>query len=281
MILIVSSSFSTDLPFHTFEKDEQNGAITTCDDAAIMNGMTAESKDCYDPEYVLGIMKMARRGCCGAGASMGESQAKQACSRDVKTMCKNPDNYTPFKIHEFCKDCPLGNDENGMPKCKTKESCTGGSCVTYDTKELVKDSSGNTITSEETCKDNHYNWVAPEWITDANCNTIALHGLAELYKEENIKVTADTELTCPKKTDENEKILAKVQAWSKNIDCCSGGGYACTADFSGGGGSSRGSTVVEIPDSKPVADFKPVRNLLFSISFPFIYMTSTVYDHMC
>ena len=89
MILIVSSSFSTDLPFHTFEKDEQNGAITTCDDAAIMNGMTAESKDCYDPEYVLGIMKMARRGCCGAGASMGESQAKQACSRDVKTMCKN------------------------------------------------------------------------------------------------------------------------------------------------------------------------------------------------
>ena len=89
------------------------------------------------------------------------------------------------------------------------------------------------------------------------------------------------ELTCPKKTDENEKILAKVQAWSKNIDCCSGGGYACTADFSGGGGSSRGSTVVEIPDSQPVADFKPVRNLLFSISFPFIYMTSTVYDHMC
>jgi len=266
-------SFFSDLPFHTFEKSDDSGpssgAIMTCDEAAVMSGMTAESKDCYDQEYLFGIMKMARRGCCGAGKSVGELQAKHACTRDVKTMCKNPDNYTPFKIHGYCKYCPLGNDENGMPKCKTKDSCIGGSCVTYDTEELVKDESGKIITSEETCKGNRYNWVAPEWITDTNCNAIALLGLAELYKEEGVKVTADTELTCPKKTDENEKILAKVQAWSKVIDCCSGGGYACTTDFSGGGGSSRGSTVVIIPDSK-------VRT-----SFVFNFFSFYLYDIHC
>ena len=62
--------FFSDLPFHTFEEHESSGAKVTCNEAAVKEGMIAESKGC---EYLNTTLKMAQNGCCGTGASVGYS----------------------------------------------------------------------------------------------------------------------------------------------------------------------------------------------------------------
>ena len=84
LILIVFSFFFSDLPFHTFEEHESSGAKVTCNEAAVKEGMIAESKGC---EYLDTTLKMAQNGCCGTGASVGYSVTATKYKYEMDKSC--------------------------------------------------------------------------------------------------------------------------------------------------------------------------------------------------
>ena len=197
----------------------------------------SQSESCYNEKYLKIIVMMARHGCCGTGATKGDMQRKHACHRDVKSMCKNPDNYTPFKSYEHCDGCPLGSKENGFSKCETKASCTGALCREQNSETIVTIVTEGSATMKDICQEQGHRWIEAKWLTEINCDAVALIGLAELKAELGVEVPTDMKWTCPEETEENRRILDLVLKMGEMVSCCGGEPYACSSTSIRGGTS--------------------------------------------